>query len=97
MSADLLARKVTARLREAREEKVNSLRRCKPRAPMIVEGAAIAAATAEEIAFFAIDTNATIDAFNIAMSIIEEEYKKIISPEQPDGDKPSQARTVQYG
>jgi hypothetical protein len=64
---------------------------------MIVEGAAIAAATAEEIAFFAIDTNATIDAFNIAMSIIEEEYKKIISPEQPDGDKPSQARTVQYG
>ena len=64
---------------------------------MVVEGAAVAAATAEEIAFFAIDTNATIDAFNIAMSIIEEEYKKIISPDHPEDDNTSQARTVQYG
>ena len=96
MSADLLARKVTGRLREIREEKINALRRCKPRAPMIVEGAAVPAATAEEIAFFAIDTNATIDAINMLMSVVEEEYKKLINPEEPGTETNQQAR-INYG
>lgn len=96
MSADLLARKVTARLREIREDKINSLRRCKPRVPTIVEGAAIPAATAEEIAFFAIDTNSTIDAINMVILMIEEEYKKITSSDQPDKENTQQAR-ISYG
>jgi len=96
MSADLLARKVTARLREIREDKINALRRCKPRAPMVVEGAAVPAATAEEIAFFAIDTNSTIDAINMVILMIEEEYKKITSSDQPDKENTQQAR-ISYG
>lgn len=63
---------------------------------MIVEGAAVPAATAEEIAFFAIDTNATIDAINMLMSVVEEEYKKLINPEEPGTDTTQQAR-INYG
>ena len=96
MSADLLARKVTARLREIREDKINALRRCKPRAPMVIEGAAVPAATAEEIAFFAIDTNATIDAINMLMLVVEEEYKKLTNPEEPVDDINQKAR-INYG
>jgi len=63
---------------------------------MVVEGAAVAAATAEEIAFFAIDTNATIDAINMLMSVVEEEYKKLINPEEPGTETNQQAR-INYG
>jgi hypothetical protein len=63
---------------------------------MIVEGAAVPAATAEEIAFFAIDTNATIDAINMLMSVVEEEYKKLINPEEPGTGTTQQAR-INYG
>jgi|TARA_R110000868_G_scaffold154926_1_gene381228 hypothetical protein len=96
MSADLLARKVTARLRELREDKINALRRCKPRAPMVVEGATVPSATCEEIALFAVDTNATIDAINMLMSVVEEEYKKLINPEEPGTETNQQAR-INYG
>lgn len=84
MSADLLARNCVRVLREVREEKTKSLRRCKPRPPMEVNGSIVPSATAEEIAFYAIDTNATIDAINLAIDTIEKEYKKIVSPEEPD-------------
>ena len=63
---------------------------------MVVEGAAVPAATAEEIAFFAIDTNATIDAINMLMSVVEEEYKKLINPEEPGTETNQQAR-IHYG
>jgi hypothetical protein len=63
---------------------------------MVVEGAAVPAATAEEIAFFAIDTNATIDAINMLMSVVEEEYKKLINPEEPGTETNQQAR-INYG
>ena len=96
MSADLLARNCVRVLREVREEKTKSLRRCKPRPPMEVNGSIVPSATAEEIAFYAIDTNATIDAINMLMSVVEEEYKKLINPEEPGTDTTQQAR-INYG
>ena len=93
MSADLLARNCVRVLREVREEKTKSLRRCKPRPPMEVNGSIVPSATAEEIAFYAIDTNATIDAINLAIDTIEKEYKKIVSPEEPDVE-PTKARNI---
>ena len=93
MSADLLARNCVKVLKAAREEKIKTLRRCKPRPPIEVNGSVISASSAEEIAFSAIDTNATIDAINLAIDTIEAEYQKIVSPEEPEKEKP-QARTL---
>ncbi len=101
MSAELLARKVVAELRRIRDERVGNLRRCKPRAPTVTEsGGVVPATTASEIAFYAIDTNATIDALNLSMTIIEEEFKKLTQPEEPPADEPTedpQARKNLYG
>lgn len=100
MSAELLARKAVTELRKIRDEKIGSLRRCKPRAPTVTaEGSVIAATTSEEIAFYAIDTNATIDALNIAISVIEEQFKKLTQPEEPEAEQTTdqkQARRL-YG
>ena len=84
MSADLLARSCVRILNELREEKIKNLRRCKPRPPTEINGAVVPAATAEEIAFYAIDTNSTIDTINRSIEIIESEFKKIVSPEEPE-------------
>lgn len=101
MSAELLARKAVAELRRVRDEKVGNLRKCKPRfATITKEGGVIGAATVEEIALYAVDTNATVDALNMAIDIIEVEFNKITRPEEPedtaDESKPKQARTF-YG
>jgi len=98
MSAELLARKAVAELRRIRDEKVGSLRRCKPRPPTVAETGIVPAASAEEIAFYAIDTNATIDALGIAIEIIEAEFKKLTQPEEPvvEVDEKKQARRL-YG
>jgi hypothetical protein len=93
MSADLLARNCVRVLKAIREEKTKALRRCKPRPPTEVNGTMIPAASCEEIALYAVDTNATVDAFNLAIDTIESEYKKIVSPEQPD-DEPTKARDI---
>ena len=71
-----------------RDDKVNNLRRCKPRPPTQIEGGIIPASTCEEIALYAVDTNAAIDALNLAVEIIEAEYKKMTSSEEPEVDKP---------
>jgi len=92
MSADLLARNCVKALRDLRDEKIKMLRRCKPRPPTTLEGAVIPAATAEEVAFYAIDLNATIDALNNSIDLIEREYKKLTEPEQPASVEPQQAR-----
>ena len=95
MSADLLARNCVSTLRSLREERVKTLRRCKPRAPMVVEESSIPAATCEEIALYAVDTNATVEALDLAINTIEEEYQKIIRPEQApedDAETKTQAR-----
>ena len=99
MSAELLARKAVAELRRIRDDKVASLRRCKPRPPTVTEsGGVVPAATAEEIAFYAIDTNATVDALGIAIEIIEAEFKRLTQPEEPvvEDDEKKQARSF-YG
>ena len=99
MSAELLARKAVAELRRIRDEKIGSLRRCKPRPPTVTEGGGvIPAVSAEEIAFYAIDTNATVDALGIAIETIEVEYKKLTQPEDPvvEDDEKKQARSF-YG
>ena len=101
MSAELLARKVTAELKRMRDDKVSGLRKCKPRSPTVLpEGqGTIPAATSEEIALYAVDLNATIDALNNAISVIEEEFKKLTQPEEPAPETPEepQARKSLYG
>jgi len=94
MSADLLARNCVKALRDLRDDKINMLRRCKPRPPTNLEGAVIPAATADEIAFYAIDLNATIDQINKSIELIEKEYKKLTSPEEPASTEPIQARKL---
>ena len=84
MSADLLSRNVIRSLSKIREAKILSLRRCKPRGATVVEGTVIDPSSCEEIALFAVDTNAAIDAINLAIDTIEAEYKKIVSPEEPE-------------
>lgn len=84
MSADLLARNCVKTLRDLRDDKVKTLRRCKPRPPTMMEGAVIPASGIEEIALFAVEVNATIDAFNIAIEAIEAEFKRMTSPEDPE-------------
>jgi len=99
MSAELLARKAVAELRRIRDEKIGSLRRCKPRPPTVTEsGGVVPSATCEEISMFAVDTNATIDALGIAIEIIEAEFKKLTQPEEPvvEVDEKKQARRL-YG
>jgi hypothetical protein len=99
MSAELLARKAVAELRRIRDDKVSSLRRCKPRPPTVTEsGGVVPSATCEEISLFAVDVNATIDALNIAIETIEVEYKKLTQPEDPadEDDGKKQARSF-YG
>lgn len=87
MTADLLRSNTTRRLREQREETLKRLRHCKPRAPILYEKTGIApAAQCEEIALSAVDINATIDALDRAIEIIAEEFKKIMSPEEPATD-----------
>ena len=92
MSADLLARNCVRALRDLREEKFKMLRRCKPRPPTTMNEAVVPAATAEEIAFYAVDLNATIDAIDRTIDLIEKEYKKLTAPEEPANDTPPQAR-----
>lgn len=101
MSIDLLRQRVLARLTELRAEKVNNLRRCKPRSALVLDkGAVVESPSCEEIALFAVDTNATIDAIDLTIAAINEEFKKITSPEEPetqtDEDK-QQARKPIYG
>lgn len=99
MTADLLSQRVLSRLRERRNDSVMRLRLCKPRSP-IVQGAGnggasvavIPPASVEEIALFAVDVNATVDALDNAIAIIQEEFKKITSPEQPDEDADSKPK-----
>lgn len=91
MSADLLCQRVLKILRERRNDSVQRLRLCKPRMPIVQSngGSAMAvtpSASAEEIALHAVDINATVDALDNAIAIVQEEYKKIVSPEQPDED-----------
>lgn len=107
VTADLLRQRVLARLTELRADKVNSLRRCKPRSAMVMrDGAVIAASTPDEIAMFAVDTNASIDALDIAINAINEEFRKLTSPEQPEDtaqaaanedNRLQQARRPAYG
>jgi hypothetical protein len=96
MSVDLLARNVINSLLKIKEAKILSLRRCKPRGPTVVENAVIEASSCEEIALFAVDVNATIDAINLAIDTIEAEYKKLINPEEPGTETNQQAR-INYG
>lgn len=100
MSAELLARKAVAELRRIRDERVGNLRRCRPRAPTVTEsGGVVPCAGIEEIALYAVETNATIEALNVAISTIEEEFEKLSKPEdppeEPTTDEP-QARRL-YG
>lgn len=101
MSAELLARKVVAELRRIRDERVGNLRRCKPRAPTVTEsGGVVPSATCEEVALYAVDLNATIDALNMSIAVIEEEFNKLTKPEEPPGELASddpQARKNLYG
>ena len=65
---------------------------------MVVEGSTVPAATCEEIALFAVDTNATVDALGLAIETIEAEYKKIISPEAAsDETTPKPLARKSYG
>lgn len=99
MTADALRSRVIARLIETRATTVGNLRRCRPRAPTQMQGGAVInAATAEEIALYAVDLNATIDALDNAINIIQDEFKKLMSPEQPDDDeKPGKEARQLYG
>ncbi len=84
MSADELRRRVELKLVEVRDAKVKNLRRCKPRPPTVMQdGTQISAAGVEEIALFAVDTNAWIDALNLAMETIDDEYTKMTAPVVP--------------
>lgn len=88
MSADDLRRRVEARLVEARDDNVKNLRRCKPRPPTAMQGGAIVpAATTEEIALYAVDTNAWIDALTKAIEIIDDEYQKMTAPVVPRDER----------
>ena len=85
MTADLLQQRVLSRLRERRNEVVMRLRLCKPRNPTVFEQGVVAASSSEEIAMLAVDINATVDALDNAIAVIQEEFKKLTSPEQePD-------------
>lgn len=88
MSAELLARKAVAELRRIQAEKVAGLRKCRPRAPTVLPDGAgtIPSATCEEVAMYAIDINATVDALNVAIETIELEFKRLSQPEEPAPD-----------
>jgi CBS-domain-containing membrane protein len=95
MSADLLARNCVKILNSLRDEKVRNLRRCKPRPPTEVNGAIVPAASAEEIAFYSIDLNATIDALNEAVDVIQAEFKRLTQPEEPPSEEENpKARSI---
>lgn len=98
MTADILRSRTVARLTQLRADTVGNLRRCKPRAPLkIGDSAVIPATSAEEIALYAVETNATIDALDRAIEAIQDEFKKLVSPEQePDADDTKPARKL-YG
>lgn len=99
MTADLLRSRSVARLTQIRADTVGRLRLCKPRAPLqMQDGAVIPSATPDEIALYAVDLNATVDALDRAIEIIQDEFKKMTSPEEPavQQDTPNQARKL-YG
>ena len=84
MSADDLRQRVAKRLAEIRDAKVKNLRRCKPRPPTVMQdGTQIAAAGVEEIALFAVDTNAWIEALDLALETMDDEFRKMNEPVRP--------------
>lgn len=99
MTADLLRQRLFKRLTEARAAKVETLRRCKPRTPMIMqEGQVVPASTAEDIAFAAVEINATVDTYEACLTILAEEFKALTTPEQPAEDETeTKARKPIYG
>lgn len=98
MSADVLCNRVLAALRESRVAAVAKLRNCKPRAPIqMPDGAVVPPATAEEIALYAVEVNATVDTLDRAISLIQDEFKKLTSPEQPDEPIKPKGKEPIYG
>lgn len=88
MTPDLLRSRIVARLTKQRADTLSKLRRCKPRAPMVMEQGTVPATSAEEIAFAAVEINAIVDTLESAIEAVQEEFKRLVSPEQPD-DKAS--------
>lgn len=84
MTADVLRSNVTRRLKEQRDETLRRLRQCKPRSPILYEQGVAPATQCEEIALSAVDINATVDALDKALEIVAEEFKKLMSPEEPE-------------
>lgn len=87
--------RVTRALKEARENAVQRLRKCKPRSPIqMQDGAVIDASGCEEIALAAVDINATVDALDLALRILDDEWKRI---QRPDVDVEVEDETKQRG
>lgn len=84
MSADELRTRVVKTLSDELGARVKNLRRCKPRPPTVMQdGTQVAAAGVEEIALYAVDTNAWIDALTMAINLIDEEFRKMNEPVKP--------------
>lgn len=88
MSAENLRAAVNKRIAVAREQHIKALRRCKYH-PAVVhkEGAVIPPMTCENIALFAAQTNASIEMLDGIRALIDEEFEKIMRPEQKTDPK----------
>lgn len=88
MSATLLRDAVIHRLKSAREQHIKSLRHCRYQPAVGIDKGILPATTAENIALFANQTNAWIEALDSISEIIDQEHKKLTQPEGPAVAKP---------
>ncbi len=88
MSAEILRDALQRKIHEVREKSIRTLRQCKyVPASSNDKGGVIPAATAEEIAFRAVECNTWIEACDAMKELIDFEARKILQPEQPKQEK----------
>lgn len=98
MSADVLCNRVLAALKESRADAVGKLRNCKPRAPIqMPDGAVVPPSSAEEIALYAVEVNATVDTLDRAIALIQDEFKRLTTPELAREPEPTKGKENYYG
>lgn len=93
MSADELRRRVTNRVAEFRDRAVEYSLSARFR-PATHGTTYVPASTAEEIALMALEGNALARAYSAVIGVIEEEYKRMMQPDEEP--KPEQERGSTY-
>jgi hypothetical protein len=93
MSAEELGRRAVERIGELRDRATEYSLNARFR-PSTFGDSYIPAMTAEEIALQVLEGNALVRAYTAAISVINEEYKRMMQPD--DDKKPEQTRGSMY-